>query len=49
MFFQTGRMTINDKMVSVNSAIAPVNTLTRSVFDNKQINDTIDSTNVVRP
>ena len=47
--FTTGKMTINDMVVSTISDIHSVNTLIRSVFDTPEIENTIDSTNPIKP
>ena len=47
--FSTGKMSINDVVVSTISDVQSVNTLIRSVFDTPEIEGSIDSTNPVRP
>ena len=47
--FTTGKMTINDMVVSTISDIHSVNTLIRSVFDTLKIENTIDNTNQIKP
>ena len=47
--FSTGKMSINDKVISTVNDIQSVQTLYKSAFDTKTIYETIESTNPIRP
>ena len=47
--FSTGKMSINDKVISTINDIQSVQTLYKSAFDTKTIYETIESTNPIRP